>query len=220
MKTYKITITVPSTATLTLSSESKQEAIKEARNRLFGGSDIDFDFDIDSAFFDVETESPTKAPETDRDPSPLKPYTVVLEARSSKEVPVMAESPDAALQLVREMYFNSSALDFDEGDVVQIYPSIKGDEVDRATLALVRLIRDEDIPLFISAAAVRYAVHEFFFPDREMPSACSEAELDPACEVVRFIRDDDRSDRDSAIMLRSALEYVAAKTPQIHGPLQ
>ena len=56
MKTYKITITVPSTATLTLSSESKQEAIKEARNRLFGGSDIDFDFDIDSAFFDVETE--------------------------------------------------------------------------------------------------------------------------------------------------------------------
>lgn len=76
------------------------------------------------------TVSKEKTTEGARTP-PLNDYTIVMEAASYKEVPIKAVSPETALELVREMYLTTDALDFNDGDVTELKMTVQtegGDE--------------------------------------------------------------------------------------------
>lgn len=84
-------------------------------------------------------------------------YVVTLEATSYKEVPISADSEEAALELAHDMYFNSGVLEFVDDDVVEITAGIKDDAAHdiceeenldelEALCDIVRFIRFTDAP--------------------------------------------------------------------------
>jgi len=109
-------------------------------------------------------------PKTAQDEAPrLRPYTVVLKASSYKEVPVKAISPDAAQELVRQMYFTGGVIDFTDEDVVSIESSVDGEdepvEVNpelKPIIEIVKLIRNTDAPDYVLAMILDQVITETF----------------------------------------------------------
>lgn len=164
MKKYAVTITHPASADVVIEARSKAEAIKKAKSMFGVGVQIGFEVEIDDPdapnFFAVELTGDGN-PAEKVVPSGLKEYTVMLEAKSYKEVPLKAVSAEAAMQLAHEMYFRTDALDFNDGDVESIVATVIADEEKEAVeehgegdesakfaplLRLVRTIRDFDGP--------------------------------------------------------------------------
>ena len=164
MKNYAVTITHPASADVDIEARSKAEAINKVKSMLGVGAQIDFEVEIDNPdapnFFAVELTGDGK-PAEEVVPSGLKEYTVMLEAKSYKEVPLKAVSAETAMQLAHEMYFRTDALDFNDGDVESIVATViegadkeaveePGESDESAMLdpllRLVRAIRDCDGP--------------------------------------------------------------------------
>ena len=105
---------------------------------------------------EMEEEKPAQdalPEEKGADSDVLKPYVVILEASSVKEVPIRAESPEAAVKLAYEMYSTSDVIDFTDADVVSVTPKVleveekSMDEFTEETMTeLVRRIRSSDAP--------------------------------------------------------------------------
>ena len=86
----------------------------------------------------------------------MKSYMVTLEATSIKEVPIKAVSPEAAEELVRQMYFNSDVLDFSDENVERVVATVVAeddDDEDALMGLLYAIFGDEeknDKPHFVS----------------------------------------------------------------------
>ena len=142
MKDFTVIVGAPSAENKNTAENPKTSPGKKEKSRIdIGGildSISDFLDSCESRF--IEMEEKKKA-----DPSGLKPYVVILEASSAKEVPVNAASPEAAVKLVYEMYNTSDVIDFTDADVVSVTPKVL--EVEEKSLdELVRRIRSSDAP--------------------------------------------------------------------------
>lgn len=150
----KFAVTIISDAVV--ESGTKDEAIQKAKAMLKSGIDTCDDAD----FYASEiTETPYAEEFEDHSGPDLRPFTVLLEATSTKAVELMAVDADAAMELAHEMYFNTGALDFTDEDVDCIHATVIGEEEDledtlkdldaRKTAVLTELVRDireVDIP--------------------------------------------------------------------------
>lgn len=150
----KFAVTIISDAVV--ESDTKDEAIQKAKAMLKSGIDTCDDAD----FFASEITDVPYAEEIKTKSAPeLRPFTVLLEATSTKEVELMAVDADAAMELAHEMYFNTGALDFTDEDVDCIHATVIDEEEDmedtlkdldaRKTAVLTELVRDireVDIP--------------------------------------------------------------------------
>lgn len=150
MKDFTVIVGAPSAENKNTAENPKTSPGKKEKSRIdIGGildSISDFLDSCESRF--IEMEEKKKA-----DPSGLKPYVVILEASSAKEVPVNAASPEAAVKLVYEMYNTSDVIDFTDADVVSVTPKVleveekSMDEFTAETMTeLVRRIRSSDAP--------------------------------------------------------------------------
>lgn len=159
MKKYVVTATAPATAEITVSARCREEAIDKAESMIDMGKPLEFSVDIldaDDVELSAREVNSTAANAPDSVTLELKPYMVTLEATSIKEVPIKAVSPEAAEELVRQMYYNSDVLDFSDEDVERVVATVVAeDEVDDDALMglLYAIFGDEeknDKPHFVS----------------------------------------------------------------------
>ena len=151
MKKYIVTATAPATAEITIFAECRDEAIDKAESMIDMGKALDFSVDIldaDDVDLSAREYNASAANDHASDTPELKPYLVTLEATSVKEVPIKAVSPEAAEELVRQMYFNSDVLDFSDEDVERVVATVttKDDDDDEDALIglLYAIFRDEE----------------------------------------------------------------------------
>ena len=133
MKKYVVTATAPATAEITVSARCREEAIDKAESMIDMGKPLDFSVDIldaDDVELSAREVNATAANAPDSVTPELKPYMVTLEATSVKEVPINAVSPEAAEELVRQMYFNSDVLDFSDEDVERVVATVVAEDDD------------------------------------------------------------------------------------------
>ena len=159
MKKYVVTATAPATAEITVSARCREEAIDKAESMIDMGKPLDFSVDIldadDVELSPREVNSPA-ANAPDSVTPELKPYMVTLEATSIKEVPIKAVSPEAAEELVRQMYYNSDVLDFSDEDVERVVATVvaEDEDDDDALMGLLYAIfgdeEKNDKPHFVS----------------------------------------------------------------------
>lgn len=99
----------------------------------------------------------TNKPVREDNKAALKLFMVALEATSYKEIPIQAHSESEAMDLVRDMYFKTDAIEFTDDDVESVTASAYDedatdidDEVATRKLEvmtqLVRTIRTVDLP--------------------------------------------------------------------------
>ena len=152
MKDFTVIVGAPGTENMNATQMLKTTPGKKEKVRIDIGGVLDLVSNIldscESRFIEME-----KKEEKAADPSGLKPYMVILEAASVKEVPINAASPEAAEKLAFEMYNTSDVLDFNDADVVSVTPKVvkveeKSLEERKAETMteLVRLIRSSDAP--------------------------------------------------------------------------
>ena len=160
MKDFTVILSAPSAENKKAAEKGKTSPSKKEKSRIdIGGildSISDFLDSCESRFMEMEEEKPTQdalPEEKGADPTERKPYVVILEASSVKEVPIKAESPEAAVKLAYEMYSTSVVIDFTDADVVSVTPKVLEveekslDEFKAETMTeLVRLIRTSDAP--------------------------------------------------------------------------
>lgn len=143
MKKYVVTATAPATAEITVSAKCREEAIDKAESMIDMGKPLDFSVDIldaDDVELSAREVNATAANAPDSVTPELKPYMVTLEAISVKEVPINAVSPEAAEELVRQMYFNSDVLDFSDEDVERVVATVTTEDDDDDEDALIGLL--------------------------------------------------------------------------------
>ena len=159
MKKYVVTATAPATAEITVSARCREEAIDKAESMIDMGKPLEFSVDIldaDDVELSAREVNSTAANAPDSVTAELKPYMVTLEATSIKEVPIKAVSPEAAEELVRQMYFNSDVLDFSDEDVERVVATVVAeddDDEDALMGLLYAIFGDEeknDKPHFVS----------------------------------------------------------------------
>ena len=159
MKKYVVTATAPATAEITISARCKEEAIDKAESMIDMGKPLDFSVDVldaDDVELSAREVNATAANAPESVTLELKPYMVTLEATSVKEVPIKAVSPEAAEELVRQMYFNSDVLDFSDEDVERVVATVVAeddDDEDALMGLLYAIFGDEeknDKPHFVS----------------------------------------------------------------------
>ena len=160
MKDFTVILGAPSAENKNAAEKPKTSPNKKEKCRIdIGGildSISDFLDSCESRFMEMEEEKPAQdelPEEKGADPTERKPYVVILEASSVKEVPIKAESPEAAVKLAYEMYSTSDVIDFTDADVVGVTPKVLEveekslDEFKAETMTeLVRLIRTSDAP--------------------------------------------------------------------------
>ena len=150
MKKYVVTATAPATAEITVSARCREEAIDKAESMIDMGKPLDFSVDIldaDDVDLSARELNSSAANGPTFDTPELKPFLVTLEATSVKEVPIKAVSPEAAEELVRQMYFNSDVLDFSDEDVERVVATVVAeDDVDEDALMglLYAILGDEE----------------------------------------------------------------------------
>ena len=99
----------------------------------------------------------TNEPVREDNKAALKLFMVALEATSYKEIPIQTHSKSEAMDLVRDMYFKTDAIEFTDDDVESVTASAYDedaadidDEVATRKLEvmtqLVRTIRTVDLP--------------------------------------------------------------------------
>ena len=133
MKKYVVTATAPATAEITVSARCREEAIDKAESMIDMGKPLDFSVDIldaDDVDLSARELNSSVANGLTSDTPELKPFLVTLEATSVKEVPINAVSPEAAEELVRQMYFNSDVLDFSDEDVERVVATVVAEDDD------------------------------------------------------------------------------------------
>ncbi len=143
MKKYVVTATAPATAEITVSARCREEAIDKAESMIDMGKPLEFSVDIldaDDVELSAREVNSTAANAPDSVTLELKPYMVTLEATSIKEVPIKAVSPEAAEELVRQMYFNSDVLDFSEEDVERVVATVIPEDDEDDEDALIGLL--------------------------------------------------------------------------------
>ena len=159
MKKYVVTATTPATAEITVSARCREEAIDKAESMIDMGKPLEFSVDIldaDDVELSAREVNSTAANAPDSVTPELKPYMVTLEATSIKEVPIKAVSPEAAEELVRQMYFNSDVLDFSDENVERVVATVVAeddDDEDALMGLLYAIFGDEeknDKPHFVS----------------------------------------------------------------------
>ena len=160
MKKYIVTATAPATAEITVFAECREEAIDKAESMIDTGKALDFSVDIldaDDVDLSAREYNTSTAIGPSSDTSELKSYLVMLEATSVKEVPIKAVSPEAAEELVRQMYFNSDVLDFSDEDVERVVATVTTEDDDDDEDALIGLLyaifgdeEKNDKPHFVS----------------------------------------------------------------------
>ena len=137
MKNYMVGIIAPAYADVFVSAETEEEAIEKVKALLEAGEEPEFDVDtgepedLDYEILPLEKGADEAAPN-------LRLFTVMMEATSSKCVPIRAVSEDAALELARKMYFNSDTLDFTNDDVVRVISRVAGFDDPEASGAELR----------------------------------------------------------------------------------
>ena len=160
MKDFTVILGAPSAENKKAAEKGKTTPGKKEKSRIDIGGVLDLISDFldscESRFMEMEEEKPTQdelPEEKGADSTELKPYVVILEASSVKEVPIKAESPEAAVKLAYEMYSTSDVIDFTDADVVGVTPKVLEveekslDEFKAETMTeLVRLIRTSDAP--------------------------------------------------------------------------
>ena len=160
MKDFTVIVGAPSTENKNAAEKPKTSPNKKEKSRIDIGGVLDLISDFldscESRFMEMEEEKPTQNElneEKGADSTERKPYVVILEAFSVKEVPIKAESPEAAVKLAYEMYSTSDVIDFTDADVVSVTPKVLEveekslDEFKAETMTeLVRLIRTSDAP--------------------------------------------------------------------------
>ena len=149
MKKYVVTATAPATAEITVSAKCREEAIDKAESMIDMGKPLDFSVDIldaDDVELSAREVNSTAANAHDSVSPELKPYLVTLEATSVKTVSIKAVSPEAAEELVRQMYFNSNVLDFSDEDVERVVATVmaEDDGDDEALMGLLYAIFGDD----------------------------------------------------------------------------
>ena len=143
MKKFIVTATAPATAEIVVSAECREEAIDKAESMIDMGKALGFSVEIldaDDVDFSAREINASAANGPAADIPELKPYLVTLEATSVKEVPIKAVSPEAAEELVRQMYFNSDVLAFSDEDVERIVATVKTEDEDDDEDALMGLL--------------------------------------------------------------------------------
>lgn len=159
MKKFVVTATAPATAEITVAARCREEAIDKAESMIDMGKPLEFSVDIldaDDVELSAREVNSTAANAPDSVTAELKPYMVTLEATSIKEVPIKAVSPEAAEELVRQMYFNSDVLDFSDEDVERVVATVVAeddDDEDALMGLLYAIFGDEeknDKPHFVS----------------------------------------------------------------------
>ncbi len=133
MKNYEVTIIHPAVADVTVLAENKEDAIAKVKAMLAAGQCFSFEVEIDSTddidIFAMElsdSQEPVPAKE-----NVLHPFTVKLEAKSSKDVTLWAESVDDALERAQEMYHYTNVFNFEDADVDSVEVNIvEGDPED------------------------------------------------------------------------------------------
>lgn len=159
MKKYVVTATTPATAEITVSARCREEAIDKAESMIDMGKPLEFSVDIldaDDVELSAREVNSTAANAPDSVTPELKSYMVTLEATSIKEVPIKAVSPEAAEELVRQMYFNSDVLDFSDENVERVVATVVAeddDDEDALMGLLYAIFGDEeknDKPHFVS----------------------------------------------------------------------
>ena len=160
MKDFTVILGAPSAENKNATEKPTTSPNKMEKCRIDIGGVLDLISDFldscESRFMEMEEEKPTQnelPEEKGADSTERKPYVVILEASSVKEVPIKAESPEAAVKLAYEMYSTSDVIDFTDADVVSVTPKVLEveenslDEFKAETMTeLVRLIRTSDAP--------------------------------------------------------------------------
>lgn len=175
MKNYYVTITHPAVADLLVEASSKDEAIDKARIMLTYDAGVEFKVNIDNpAMVSIcasEESSNRAAAAQERSCSDLKAFVVALDAISHKEVPLHAASAEAAIAQACEMYFQTDALDFCDGDVERVTATIVESEAHekeatdpklRYLTDLVREIRNNPEPDELVAGIIKRGLDEIF----------------------------------------------------------
>ena len=160
MKDFTLIVGAPGTESKNATEKCTTSPKQKEKVKIDIGGIIDSISDFldscESRFIEMGAEKPAQEKQSTQkaaDSSGLKPYVVILEAASVKEVPVNAASPDAAAKLVKEMYDTSDVIDFTDADVVSVTPKVV--EVEKRSIddfavetmtELVRLIRTSDAP--------------------------------------------------------------------------
>lgn len=173
MKDFTVIVGAPSAENNKAGEKPKSSPEKKEKVRIDIGSVLDSISDfLDSSenrFIEMENNKAEQSSKETADSSGLKPYVVILEATSVKEVPVNAASPDAAAKLVKEMYDTSDVIDFTDADVVSLTPKVI--EVEKKSIddfavetmtELVRLIRTSDAPDDVLGKVLDHMFTEIF----------------------------------------------------------
>ena len=141
MKNYIVFASTPAVAEVTVSGENEADAINKVKAMIDAGEEIGFGADCwdsgDVEFSALELNS-EKGEDTTK--QVLKPYTVILEATSRKEVSVKAITPEAAEELARQMYFNSDVLDFSDEVVERVVATVTTEDDDDDEDVLIGLL--------------------------------------------------------------------------------
>ena len=160
MKDFTMIVGAPCVENKNAAEKQKAPSDKKEKVKIDIGGVLDLISDFldacESRFMEMEKETPSQDEQLEEkgaDSAELKPYVVILEASSIKEVPIKAESQEAAVKLAYDMYSTSDVIDFTDADVVSVTPKVLEveekslDEFKAETMTeLVRLIRTSDAP--------------------------------------------------------------------------
>ena len=160
MKNFTMIVGAPCAENKNAAEKQKAPSGRKEKVRIDIGGVLDLLSDFldscESRFMELDEEKPAQDEQLGEkvaNSADLKPYVVILEASSVKEVPIKAESPEAAVKLAYEMYSTSDVIDFTDADVISVTPKVLEveekslDEFKAETMTeLVRLIRSSDAP--------------------------------------------------------------------------